>query len=166
MTRSIEDLTDRMIETDFLIVGGGIVGGMAALRAGKNYPDLDVTVIDKAKMEWSGDGVGLDNFNQVPLRKEDFNREVTDEDVNKAIFGANRMKGMIDIKLYAKQMKNAYISQPLLEEIGVRVREDDGTLYVLQAYRRGTNWGRICAAPPAGLRMAKPLPDWQHNRAF
>ena len=143
MANSIEGLADRVIETDFLIVGGGLVGGMAALRAKKNYPDLDVTVIDKSKMEWSGDGVGLDNFNQVPLRKEDFNREVTDEDVKKAIFGANRMKGLTDIKLFAKQMKNAYISQPLLEEIGVRIREDDGTLYVLQAYRRGTNWGRI-----------------------
>jgi len=143
MSKNIEQLADRIIETDFLIVGGGIVGGMAAIRAKKNNPDLDVTVIDKSKMEWSGDGVGLDNFNQVPLRKEDFNREVTDDDVNKAIFGGNRMKGLIDLKIYAKQMKNAYISQPLLEEIGVRIREDDGTLYVLQAYRRGTNWGRI-----------------------
>ena len=143
MTKSIEAFADRIIETDFLIVGGGLVGGMAALRARKNHPELDITVIDKAKMEWSGDGVGLDNFNQVPLRKSDFNREVTDDDVKKAIFGANRMKGLTDIKLFAKQMKNAYISQPLLEEIGVRVCEDDGTLYVLQAYRRGTNWGRI-----------------------
>ena len=143
MTKKIEELADRIIETDFLIVGGGIVGGTAALRACKNHPGLDVTVIDKAKMEWSGDGVGLDNFNQVPLRKEDFNREVTDADVNKAVFGADRMKGLIDIDLYAKQMKNAYISQPLLEEVGVRIREDDGTLHVLQAYRRGTNWGRI-----------------------
>ena len=143
MAKSIEELTDRIIETDFLIVGGGLVGSTAALRSKKNNPNLDVTVIDKAKMEWSGDGVGLDNFNHIPLRKSDFNREVTDEDVNKAVFGRNRMFGLIDLKLYARQMKNAYISQPLLEEIGVRIREDDGTLYVLQAYRRGTNWGRI-----------------------
>ena len=143
MAKSIEEMTDRIIETDFLIVGGGIVGAMAAYRAKREYPDLDVTVIDKAKMEWSGDGVGLDNFNHLPLHKEDFNREVTDDDVNKAVFGANRMKGLIDLKLYGRQMKNAYISQPLLEEAGVRVCEEDGTLMVLQAYRRGTNWGPL-----------------------
>ena len=143
MAKTFEDLTDIVLETDFLIVGGGIVGSMAAIRAKKNDPNFDVLVIDKAKMEWSGDGVGLDNFNQVPLRKEDFNREVTDEDVGKAVFGGKRMQGLMDNKLYAKQMKNAHLSQPLLEEIGVRIREDDGTLYVLQAYRRGTNWGRI-----------------------
>lgn len=143
MSKGIGELTDRVFETDFLIIGGGLVGSTASIRAKKNNPDLDVIIIDKAKMEWSGDGVGLDNFNQVPLRKSDIGREITDEDVSKAVFGSARMKGLIDNKLYAKQMKNAYISQPLLEEIGVRIREDDGTLYVLQAYRRGTNWGRI-----------------------
>jgi len=143
MGKSIEELTDRIIETDFLIIGGGLVGSLAAVRAKKNDPNMDVTVIDKAKMEWSGDGVGLDNFNQVPLHKEDFDREVTDEDVKKAIFGGDRMKGLRNNKIYAKQMKNAYISQPLLEELGVKVLEDDGTLHVVQAYRRGVNWGRL-----------------------
>ena len=143
MSKNIEELTSRIIETDFLVVGGGIVGSTAAIRAKKNNPNLDVTVIDKAKMEWSGDGVGLDNFNQVPLHKEDINREVTEEDARKAIFGAKRLQGLQNLKLDAIQMKNAFISQPLLEEIGVRIREDDGTLMVLQAYRTGVNWGRI-----------------------
>ena len=143
MANSIEQLTDRIIETDFLIVGGGLVGSMAAIRARKNNPSLDVTVIDKAKMEWSGDGVGLDNFNGIPLRKEDFSRNATEDDAKKAVFGADRMKGLLDTKLAAEDMKNPYISQPILEEVGVRVKEDDGTLMVLQAYRTGVNWGRI-----------------------
>ena len=143
MAKKIEDLTSSVYETDFLIVGGGIVGTLASIRSKKNDPNLDVLIIDKANIEWSGDGVGLDNFNQVPLRKEDIGRDVTDEDVKTAVFGGNRMQGLVDNRLYAKQIKNNYISQPLLEEIGVRIREDDGTLYVLQAYKRGTNWGRI-----------------------
>jgi len=143
LARNIEELANRIIETDFLIVGGGVVGSTAALRARKNNPKLDITVIDKAKMEWSGDGVGLDNFNQVPLRKSDLDREVTEEDARKAIFGAKRLQGLQNLKLDAIQMKNAFISQSLLEEVGVRIREDDGTLMVLQAYRRGTNWGRL-----------------------
>ena len=143
MSKSIEELVDRVIETDFLVVGGGLVGGIAALRAKKNNPDMDVTVIDKAKMEWSGDGVGLDNFNQVPLHEEDINRVVTEEDANKAIFGAKRLQGLSNLKMDAISMQNAHISQPLLEEVGVRIREDDGTLYVIQAYRKGVNWARL-----------------------
>ena len=143
MANKIEDLTSRVYETDFLIVGGGCVGSTAALHAKKADPNIDILIIDKAKMEWSGDCVGIDNFNQVPLRKEDFNREVTDEDAKKAVFGGTRMLGTQDNFLYAKQMKNCFISQPILEDCGVRVREDDGTLYVVQAYRRGVNWGRI-----------------------
>jgi len=77
------------------------------------------------------------------LHKEDVNRVVTEEDARKAIFGAKRLQGLQNLKLDAIQMKNAFISQPVLEEIGVRIREDDGALMVLQAYRRGTNWGRL-----------------------
>ena len=143
MANKIEDLTNSVYETDFLIIGGGIAGMTAAIRAKKNDPNFDVLIIDKAKIEWSGDGVGLDNFNQVPLCKEDIGREVTEEEINKALFGANRMQGLSDKKINAVQMKNNYISQSLLEDVGVRIREDDGTLYLLQAYRNGVNWSRI-----------------------
>jgi flavin-dependent dehydrogenase len=95
MAKTLEQLTDGIIETDFLIVGGGLVGSMAAIRAKKMSKDLDVTVIDKATMEYSGDGVGLDNFNQVPLHQEDLDRkDVGAKDVKKAVFGADRFKGL------------------------------------------------------------------------
>lgn len=143
MSKKLEELVDAIFETDFLIIGGGLVGSMAALRAKKNDPNVDVIIIDKARMEFSGDGIGLDNFNQVPLHKEDVNKEVKNDDVDKAVFGAKRFKGLKNYKLDQVQMKNSYISQPLLEEVGVRIREDDGSLQVLQGYRKGTVWGRI-----------------------
>ncbi len=143
MVMKLEELADGIIETDFLIVGGGLVGSMAAIRAKKNNKNIDITIIDKARMEYSGDGVGLDNFNQVPLHKEDLHRDVNKDDAKKAIFGAERLKGLKDLRLDAISMKNAYISQPILEEVGVKVREDDGTLKVLQGYRKGTVWGHV-----------------------
>lgn len=143
MAKKLEELADGIIETDFLIIGGGLVGSMAAIRAKKNNENIDVTIIDKARMEYSGDGIGLDNFNQIPLHKEDINKNVKDDDIKKAVFGADRMKGLKNFKLDAVQMKNAYVSQPILEEIGVRIREDDGALKVLQGYRKGTVWGHI-----------------------
>jgi len=144
MVDKLEQLADEIIETDFLIAGGGLVGGMAALRAKRTSKHIDVTVIDKATMEYSGDGVGLDNFSQVPLRKEDASkREVDLGQAKKSVFGSDRMKGLTQAKLDAIQMGNAYISQPILEEIGVKVGEDDGTNKVLQGYRKGTVWGRL-----------------------
>jgi hypothetical protein len=134
MAATLEQQADGVIETDFLIVGGGLVGSMAAIRSKKVSKDLDVTVIDKATMEYSGDGVGLDNFNQIPLRQEDVgSKDKNAEDVKKAVFGANRLKGLKQLKLEVVQMNNAYISQPILEELGVKVAEDDGTLQILQS---------------------------------
>ena len=144
MVGKLVGLVDNIVETDFLIIGGGLVGSMAAIRARKNNEDIDVTIIDKARMEYSGDGTGLDNFTHIPLRKEQIAGESIDEDeVKKSVFGANRMKGLKNLKLDAIQMKNAYISQPILEEIGVRIREDDGALKVVQGYRKGTVWGHV-----------------------
>jgi adenylylsulfate reductase subunit A len=144
MISTLEQSADSVVETDFLIIGGGLVGSIAAIRASKINKNIDITVIDKATMEFSGDGVGLDNFNQVPLRQEDIGRKDKGaDDVRKAIFGANRFKGMKQFALDAKQLNNSYISQPILEELGVKIREDDGTLWLLQGYKKGTVWGRV-----------------------
>ncbi len=144
MTATLDELAHGVIETDFLIIGGGLVGSMAAIRARKASKDIAITVIDKATLEYSGDGVGLDNFNQVPLHKEDIKRTTASKDeIKKSVFGADRFKGLKNFKLSEIQMTNAYISQPILEEIGVKVREDDGSIKALQGYRKGTVWGRV-----------------------
>jgi adenylylsulfate reductase subunit A len=144
MVTSLEQLADAVIETDFLIVGGGLVGSMAAIKARKADSKIDITLIDKATMEYSGDGVGLDNFTHLPLHKEDLKKkDVSVDDVKKAVFGSGRFKGLRQANLEAKQIKYAYISQPILEEIGVKVWEDDGSLKVLQGYRKGTVWGPV-----------------------
>ena len=144
MITSFEQSADAVIETDFLIIGGGLVGSMAAIKAKKMDSKADVTLIDKATMEYSGDGVGLDNFTHIPLRKEDVQKkDITVDEVKKAVFGSTRFKGLRQSSLEAKQIKYAYISQPILEEIGVEVREDDEALKVLQGYRKGTVWGEV-----------------------
>jgi len=143
MVTKLDNLVDGTIETDFLIIGGGLVGSMAALRAIQNGKNTDVTVIDKARMEYSGDGVGIDNFLQLPLHKEDISKDVSGSEARKATFGADRMKGLKSARLDAIALKNAHISLPILDEIGAHVREDDGSIKVVQGYRKGTVWGRL-----------------------
>jgi succinate dehydrogenase/fumarate reductase flavoprotein subunit len=156
MAATLDQLADGVIETDFLIIGGGLVGSMAAIRARKNSKDISITIIDKATLEYGGDGIGLDNFNQIPLHKEDIKRTTaTRDEIKKSIFGADRFKGLKNFRLSEIQMTNAYISQPILEEIGVKVREDDGSIKALQGYRKGTVWGRIEYGEDG-----KPLEPW------
>lgn len=58
-------LTDRMIETDLLIMGGGIAGCPTAARAAEH--GLNVTLVEKAKTDRSGSaGQGIDHYGGVP----------------------------------------------------------------------------------------------------
>jgi succinate dehydrogenase/fumarate reductase flavoprotein subunit len=142
MATKLEDLVDGTIETDFLIVGGGLVGSMAALRAVRSNKTIDLTIIDKARMEYSGDGVGIDNF-QIPLHEEHIGKDFSEADARKATFGADRMKGLKSARLDAIALKNGHLPLPILEEIGAHVWEDDGSIKVVQGYRKGTVWGRL-----------------------
>lgn len=53
---------------DFLIIGGGAAGCMAAIRAKEVNPDMDVAVIEKAEISRSGAaGRGMDALNNVVI---------------------------------------------------------------------------------------------------
>ena len=54
--------------TDFLIVGGGPAGCMAAMRAKELNPDVDVTILEKAEISRSGAaGRGMDALNNAVI---------------------------------------------------------------------------------------------------
>jgi succinate dehydrogenase/fumarate reductase flavoprotein subunit len=58
---SIKNIADRVLNTDVLIVGGGIAGCPAAVRARKH--GLDVTIVEKADTRRSGSAAaGIDHF--------------------------------------------------------------------------------------------------------
>jgi adenylylsulfate reductase subunit A len=44
----------KIIETDILIIGGGTAGCMAAVEAKERYPQLNVTILEKAHVDRSG----------------------------------------------------------------------------------------------------------------
>jgi succinate dehydrogenase/fumarate reductase flavoprotein subunit len=57
---------NEIIFTDFLIIGGGAAGCMAAIRAKEVNPDIHVTILEKAEISRSGAaGRGMDALNNV-----------------------------------------------------------------------------------------------------
>ncbi len=62
---SIEQVADKVIETDVLVIGGGIAGCPTAAKAADH--GLKVTLIEKAKPERSGSaGQGIDHYGVFP----------------------------------------------------------------------------------------------------
>jgi succinate dehydrogenase/fumarate reductase flavoprotein subunit len=56
----------RVVHADFLIVGGGAAGCMAAIRARELRPDMNVVILEKAEISRSGAaGRGMDALNNV-----------------------------------------------------------------------------------------------------
>ena len=116
----LEKLADEVIETDVLILGGGLAGCMAAIMA-KNNKDVDVTVLDKATVRRGGDaGGGMDHHAiahpQINgLTAEEYGRMRTAD-----------LEGLASTKLSIVTAKDALKPIPILEEIGVKFREEDG----------------------------------------
>ena len=62
---SLEKITKNIIETDMLVIGGGIGGSLAAARAAEQ--GLNVTLLEKSKTARSGNaGQGLDHMGTIP----------------------------------------------------------------------------------------------------
>jgi succinate dehydrogenase/fumarate reductase flavoprotein subunit len=113
------DHSDAHIRTDVLVIGGGLAGCFAAIKAAE--AGAQVVVFDKAHIRRSGNGgTGL---HRIPLIHPDYNYSfhefarlnvqcaagICDEDVSRE-FARDTMDRVLDLERY-----------------GVRVRKDDGT---------------------------------------
>jgi succinate dehydrogenase/fumarate reductase flavoprotein subunit len=121
----MEELVDEYIETDILIIGGGLAGTMAAIRA-REKGDVDVTVVEKANMSRSGDpGKGLDHYPAVAHPKIN---GLTPEEYGR--YRADEITGLVRSDLSVTTAKYAIKPIAVLEQIGVRMHEDDGTYWM------------------------------------
>ena len=145
MPSQLEQLVDAVIETDFLVVGGGLAGCLAALQAKRKNKNIDITIMEKSTIEYAGSAIGLKDFHieQEGMIEHPLPDEMDAEQAKKSLFGVNRFKGMVSSNMAVVELKNWVKPLAILEDIGVQIREDDGTMKGLQAYRRGTVWGSL-----------------------
>jgi succinate dehydrogenase/fumarate reductase flavoprotein subunit len=146
MSLRLEHLADQVVETDFLVLGGGLVGCMAALRA-KQDNSLDVVIMEKGTIKWGGNGIGFDDHNlEYPgIIEHPLPKNFSSAQAAKGEFGAKRFHSLVSSKLAVTEAKNYVKPIVVLEDIGVQFREDDGTLKVKQTQKMagGPNWHRF-----------------------
>jgi succinate dehydrogenase/fumarate reductase flavoprotein subunit len=128
MRMPLDGLADEVIESDILILGGGLAGCVAAIIAKKKNENLDVVLVEKAGIMRSGDGGrGVDHYPGLAHPK--INGMTAEE------YGHKRARdfggGLVSTKMSIITAKGILKPLALMEEIGVKIREEDGTLKLL-----------------------------------
>lgn len=131
---TIEQIADKIVETDVLVIGGGIAGCCTAAKAREH--GLDVTVLEKSALVRSGSaGQGIDHFGSMFPRDGVTTGELFKfhDRWQRALNGGS----FIDENLAYKIMDKAFWAFDELDKLGVTVRWDDGEPYWMPWSRLG-----------------------------
>ncbi|MCZ7560205.1 MAG: FAD-dependent oxidoreductase [Burkholderiaceae bacterium] len=117
------------IKTDVLVIGGGIAGCFAAIRA--REMGNSVLILEKSSLRRGGGvGPGMDHINMGIWPKGLLNPETARQ---KAILSK---KDLLDPNVVFAMDKGAYARLLDLEKFGVLIREDDGSYRVWEIPER------------------------------
>ena len=122
---SIDEMADKVIETDVLILGGGVAGCACAIRA--RDKGLDVTILEKANTARSGSaGMGIDHHGgPFPLEGMSV-REIVEGEANRF---AGACLQQPDLNIRYRLAANMFRSFKEMEKIGVPMTWEDGEPY-------------------------------------
>ena len=125
---ALDRIADKVIETDVMIMGGGIAGCYAAAKAAQR--GLHVTLVEKSKTDRSGNAaMGIDHYGEVendgitPLQFVKLDEERS-HDLN----GDGRFTDPNLIYQYLDQSRWALEES---EKLGITMRWDDGEFYFI-----------------------------------
>ena len=133
---SRKSIADEVIETDVLVIGGGVAGCVAAIKAREH--GAEVTILEKAAIKRSGGAAsGMDHIATIPhgnVTINDIVAQVCDDGVYPPIFNK---KGLTDANLFYVAWKDARKRLAELEGWGITIRWDDGEYYWIPSGRTG-----------------------------
>lgn len=125
---ALNEIADEVIGTDVLIIGGGLAGCMAAMKAREH--GAEVAIMEKAAIRRSGDaGTGMDHFPNIAHPK--LNDMTPEELARRRGIGT---EGLVNPDLNLVVTRNALNVVVEVEKLGVKVKEEDGT-YKMQSGR-------------------------------
>jgi succinate dehydrogenase / fumarate reductase flavoprotein subunit len=123
---SLEELGE-VVSTDLLIVGGGIGGLVAAIRAKEECPDVDVLMVDKQTIGWAGKATKIGGFLAFLAPGDNVDKFV-DFQVSSAGFYLNDQE-LLDI-----YVRSSYHAIEQLAEWGANIaRTPDGKFVTMKA---------------------------------
>jgi len=132
----LEKIADRVLETDVLVIGGGLSGCVAATKAAKL--GAEVIVLEKAWLERSGGAAaGMDHCATVP------NENISYKDIVKGMTGDGQYppiknkKGLFNSNVYFSTWKDTRKHIEEMESWGVDLTWDDGEYYWIPSPRTG-----------------------------
>jgi len=152
---ALERIADKVIDTDVLVIGGGIAGCPAAAKAAEH--GLRVTLVEKSKVDRSGSASqGIDHYagafprNMTP---KEFKESCQNMGWDFVFYGA---MDYIDPTLIYKLSSNGEWAIEELEKLGVTMRWDDGELRPIKSVRRvpflRIHWQNVKPEMAAGLK--------------
>lgn len=119
----LDQFTRKTVDTDLLIIGGGTAGCLAAVEAKEKFPDLHVTIMEKAHIDRSGCLAGGMNAINAYL-----NRDETPDSFTKFVRADNM--GIIREDLVKSQAELFEYCVKKVESWGLPVmKEADGKTY-------------------------------------
>lgn len=134
--KSLEHIVNHIMETDVLIIGGGVAGCVAAVKAVEQ--GANVTLMDKAAIRRSGGAAsGMDHIATIPnagITIKDIVTQVCDDGVYPPIFAK---KGLTNPNLFYAAWKDTKKRLEELESWGVSIRWDDDKYYWIYSGRTG-----------------------------
>ena len=99
------------------VLGGGLVGCMAALRARKNK-NMDVAIVERGTIRWGGNAIGFDDYNleHPGIIEHPIPRDFSAKQAEKGSFGAKRFFNLISSNLAVTEAKNYVKPIAVLDE--------------------------------------------------
>ena len=125
---ALEQITGKVVETDVLVVGGGIGGCPCAAKAAEH--GLNVTLVEKAKTDRSGSaGQGIDHYGVgvVPHEKITALELVKLWEHGEQVVNGDGLFG--DPNIAYVYFDKGYWALEELEKLGIPMRWDDGEYY-------------------------------------
>ncbi len=130
---ALEKIADKVVETDVLVMGGGIGGCPTATKATEH--GLKVTLVEKAKTDRSGSAaMGIDHFaGAFPrgMTPAEFLKHWERLGWNRAFYGGGPWSD--PTRLY-RMYANQFWAIDELEKLGVTMRWDDGELRPIRGH--------------------------------
>jgi succinate dehydrogenase/fumarate reductase flavoprotein subunit len=153
---NLDQIADRVVETDVLVIGGGIAGCPAAAKAAEH--GLNVTLIEKSKLDRSGSAaMGIDGY-MGPVSRglsvKDY-KELAEKLGPGGFFGGIQYA---DPTMLYRIWANWEWTVEELEKLGVPMKWDDGELLVLDVTSHGgmpglrIHWMRVKPLMAAAVR--------------